>query len=105
MSSDTHERPESGSIESEELSHLEVTTYVSLLDGATVVEIDTSAGAGRVRVYVNDGPVFDQESEQFGPHGRCTCVWHDDAGANHGCDRIGPHQQHVCGCGSHYVAA
>lgn len=34
------------------------------IDGVTVVQIDTQEGAGRVRVYVNDGPaIYDADPE------------------------------------------
>ena len=42
-----------------------VTIYVwrSEHDGAVVVQIDTHPHTGRVRVYVNDGAVFDADPE------------------------------------------
>jgi hypothetical protein len=97
VSSDTRERPESGSIESEELEHLGVTTYISEMDGATVVEIDTSAVRGRLRVYVNEGVVFDQDPEEHGPHGECGYVFRSGDRA-HRCGVMGAHpgRPHVC---------
>lgn len=41
-----------------------VTTYRSEIDGAAVVEIDTTVDGGRLRVNVNDGTVFDADPEQ-----------------------------------------
>jgi hypothetical protein len=100
VSSETNERPESGSIESEEAQHLELTTYVSPRDGATVVEIGTSAVKGRLRVYVNDGPVFDQDPEDHGPHGECGLMFQDPDGARHRCVKVGSHYPaHRCRCG------
>lgn len=43
--------------------------WVSDLDGAHVVQIDTTATAGRVRVMVNDGPVYDGDPETDAPPG------------------------------------
>lgn len=43
--------------------------FVSDLDGAQVVQIDTTEGAGRVRVMVNDGPVYDGDPETDEPPG------------------------------------
>ncbi len=43
---------------------IEVQTSVSEIDGVPVVQIDTAEGTGRFRVYVNDGPIWDQEAEQ-----------------------------------------
>lgn len=104
MSSDTRERPESGSIEEVPLSEvvIDLTTYVSDLDGATVVEIGTSMlpTPRRLRVYVNEGVVFDQDPEQPGPHGECGYTWHTATGP-HRCGVIGRHpgRSHVCrGC-------
>lgn len=36
-----------------------IVAWVSDLDGVNVVQIDTTAGAGRVRVNLNDAPVWD----------------------------------------------
>ncbi|WP_308160194.1 hypothetical protein [Mycolicibacterium goodii] len=43
--------------------------WVSELDGARVVQIDTFEGAGRVRVMINDGPVYDGDPETDQPPG------------------------------------
>jgi hypothetical protein len=38
-----------------EAANIDVHGYVSLIDGASVVQIDTNEGTGRVRVFLNDG--------------------------------------------------
>ncbi|QFS94548.1 hypothetical protein FIV07_27635 (plasmid) [Mycobacterium sp. THAF192] len=43
--------------------------FVSDLDGAHVVQVDTLEGAGRVRVVVNEGVVFDGDPETDEPPG------------------------------------
>ncbi|MGJ6127030.1 hypothetical protein QN239_31055 [Mycolicibacterium sp. Y3] len=43
--------------------------WVSELDGARVVQIDTFEGAGRVRVMINDGPVYDGDPQTDEPPG------------------------------------
>lgn len=45
------------------MSDLELTQYVSEIDGAHVVEIDTRPEHGRIRIYLNDGPVYDADPE------------------------------------------
>lgn len=72
-----------------------VTTGTSDTDGATVVDISTPAGGGQLRVYVNEGVVFDQSPEEHGPHGQCGHMWRDDE--PHRCTIVGPHRQHRCG--------
>jgi hypothetical protein len=110
VSSDTRERPESGSIEETSFGDvkIDVTTYISEMDGATVVEIDTSAHRGRLRVYVNEGPVFDQDPEEHGPHGECGYMFQDKGGELHRCVKVGPHYPtdatHRCRCGVVVVA-
>lgn len=42
---------------------IDVTIYRSPQDGALVVEIDTQVEAGRVRVNLNDGVLFDADPE------------------------------------------
>lgn len=42
---------------------IDVTIYRSPRDGALVVEIDTQVEAGRVRVNLNDGILFDADPE------------------------------------------
>lgn len=104
MSSETSERPVSGTIEVvgfSDVPGVEVTTYLSDLDGASVIEIDTQVGVGQVRVYVNEGAVFDQDPEEPGPHGECGFVFRV-AGKSHRCVTVGLHQpghRHRCGCG------
>lgn len=73
----------------------ELVMYVSELDGATVVELQTSAGLSHLRVYVNDGPVFDQDPEERGPHGECGYVFRTASGA-HRCGVRGEHSVHRC---------
>jgi hypothetical protein len=45
-----------------ETGAIDVSTFAGD-DGATVVQIDTAENTGRVRVYVNDGTVFDADPE------------------------------------------
>lgn len=122
MSSDTRERPVSGSVEANPLdvdihdpgnvldAVGQVVTYRSDIDGAVVVEIETGAGIGRLRVYVNDGPIFDQKSEEPGPHGTCGFVWRENdispaTEGHHRCTLRSGHRsvQHYCStCGAEY---
>jgi hypothetical protein len=73
----------------------ELVMYVSELDGATVVEVQTGAGIGRLRVYVNDGAIFDQSPEERGPHGECGYAFRTASGA-HRCGARGAHSIHFC---------
>lgn len=99
MSSDTRERPDSGSIENHDPAEAPVSlvTYVSDIDGATVVEIETGEFTGHLRVYVNEGVIFDQNPEEHGPCGECGAVFRTASGA-HRCGVHGPHpgRPHVC---------
>ena len=101
MSSDTQQRISDGSGEWFDPEHVPVSlvTYISATDGVTVVEVETGPTTGRLRVYVNDGPVFDQDPEQHGPHGECGYMFQDEAGECHRCDVVGTHQTHWCMCG------
>jgi hypothetical protein len=60
-------------VTTEQLENLEVLTWVSDDDGALVVQIDTSANAGRVRVNINDGAIWDGDPETH-IHDFCDCV-------------------------------
>jgi hypothetical protein len=97
VSSDTHERPESGSITEASFGDVgvDVVAYASERDGAAVIEIE---GAGRLRVLVNEGVVFDQDTEEFNVHGECGYVFRTASGA-HRCGIAGVHlgRPHVCG--------
>lgn len=42
--------------------HITVQAWVGI-DGALVVQVDTAADSGRLRINVNDAPVFDQDTE------------------------------------------
>ena len=66
MSSDTQQRISDGSGEWFDPEHVPVglVTYISELDGATVVEIETGEATGRLRVYVNEGVIFDQDQDR-----------------------------------------
>lgn len=46
-----------------------VSGFVSDLDAAHVVEIDTTETTGRVRVFINDGTVYDGDPETDAPPG------------------------------------
>lgn len=46
-----------------------VCEFASLLDDAHVVQIDTTATTGRVRVFINDGAVYDGDPETDEPPG------------------------------------
>ncbi len=46
-----------------------VCDFASLLDDAHVVQIDTAATTGRVRVFINDGAVYDGDPETDEPPG------------------------------------
>jgi len=50
----------------------EITTFRSDIDGAAVVEVGTVDVHGRVRVYVNDGTVYDADPEVAAPRSRVT---------------------------------
>lgn len=43
--------------------------FVSSLDGAHAVQIDTTAATGRVRVMINDGSIYDGDPETDAPPG------------------------------------
>ena len=43
---------------------VEFTSYVSEIDGATVIELDSPPDAGRVRINLNDAPVYDDDPER-----------------------------------------
>jgi hypothetical protein len=43
---------------------LETCVYRSRVDGAIVVEVETEAGLGRLRITLNDGTVWDGDPEQ-----------------------------------------
>lgn len=47
-----------------------VVAWPAQLDDATVVQVDTTADAGRVRININDGPVYDGHPEEDAPPGR-----------------------------------
>lgn len=49
--------------------HVSLGYYVSEVDGAQVVQIDTSDAAGRLRIYLNDGTVWDDDPETGDPDG------------------------------------
>jgi len=122
VSSDTRERPVSGSltdvalnVDTDDPDNAldavgQIVTYRSNIDGAVVVEIETGAGIGRLRVYVNDGPVFDQEPEEPGPHGTCGYVWREEGispatEGHHRCTLRSGHSspRHYCSrCGKHF---
>jgi hypothetical protein len=46
-------------------------------DGAAVVFIDTEAGAGRLRVRLNDATIWDADPESH-EHTECTCAHRKD---------------------------
>ena len=46
-----------------------VCEFASLLDDAHVVQIDTAASTGRVRVFINDGAVYDGDPQTDEPPG------------------------------------
>lgn len=46
-----------------EAAHIDVHGYVSLIDGAAVAQIDTHEANGRVRVFLNDGTIYDGDPE------------------------------------------
>lgn len=48
----------------DEAAVLPVDVFRSDSDDALVVQLDTGAAPGRIRVYVNDGPVYDGDPEQ-----------------------------------------
>lgn len=48
---------------------ISVCEFASLLDDAHVVQIDTAATTGRVRVFINDGAVYDGDPETDEPPG------------------------------------
>lgn len=50
--------------EAVEARGVELSAYVSPEDGAVVVHIDTAEATGRVRVNVNDAPVWDADPEE-----------------------------------------
>lgn len=54
------------------IESITVDVWISELDGVPVVQIDVPEGAGRFRVNINDGPIWDQEAEQpyFHPDSR-----------------------------------
>jgi len=64
--------------------------FVSDRDGVHVVQIDTREAAGRVRVVINDGIVYDGDPEMDVPPGAryCGAVW-ADVGAVERCDECG----------------
>lgn len=64
MSADTQERPEEGTWHEHPELGVTVVTYRSLEDGAVVVEVETTPTTGQVRVYINDGVVFDKDPEE-----------------------------------------
>lgn len=53
-----------------ELDELAVCGYVSDLDGAQVVEIETTEATGRVRVYINEGVIYDGDPTTDEPPGQ-----------------------------------
>lgn len=55
------------------LSPVEVDTGISEIDGATIVQIDTAANTGRIRVFINDGTIYDGDPEIDWPLGGLTC--------------------------------
>lgn len=52
-----------------ELREAMVSVYEARLDPALVVELDTSGWGGRIRVILNDGPVYDGDPETEEPPG------------------------------------
>jgi hypothetical protein len=110
MSSDTRERSSDGTGEwhDPQETPVSIVTYVSELDGATVVEVETGPHTGRLRVYVGEGVVFDQKAEEPGPHGTCGYVWRENdvsppVEGHHRCTLRSGHgsQRHYCSsCGA-----
>lgn len=47
----------------------ELTTYTSQIDGAAVAEIATHQVTGRVRIYLNEAPIWDADPETDDPAG------------------------------------
>lgn len=48
------------------VDRIEVQTWTSEIDGVPVVQIDTD-DVGRMRVYINDGPIYDQDPNKDEP--------------------------------------
>lgn len=46
-----------------EAAGIDVHGYVSLIDGAAVAQIDTTESTGRIRVFLNDGTIYDGNPE------------------------------------------
>lgn len=63
----------SGDVKGTNMHHgdpVAVEVWPSAIDEATVVQVDTSEGVGRLRINVNDGAVYDGAPESDDPPGR-----------------------------------
>lgn len=54
--------------------HVALGLYVSDVDGAQVVQIDTSDATGRLRIYLNDATVWDDDPETGDPDGELSAL-------------------------------
>lgn len=106
MSANTREQTDgNGTIQEVDFGDVSigVISYVADSDGASVIEIE---GAGRLRVYVNEGVVFDQGTEESGPHGECGYLFrHEEHSGLHRCTLRSGHgsQRHACRCGAEAI--
>lgn len=89
--------PYPGSVASEggQLPEVELSGYISDVDGTPVVQIDTTEAARRVRVCINDGTVYDGDPTCDSPPGaqlganaggchECGCAYGGLVGSEHG---------------------
>lgn len=63
----------SGDVQSTNMDHgdpVTVEVWPSAIDEATVVQVDSSEGVGRLRINVNDGAVYDGDPDSDDPPGR-----------------------------------
>lgn len=55
------------------VENIEVSLMVSLYDGVPLIQIDTQIKTGRFRVIVNDGEIWDADSNDH-HHTPCECT-------------------------------
>ena len=72
-----------------EAAGIDVHGYVSLIDGAAVAQIDTTEDTGRVRVFLNDGTIYDGHPERDDAPGQ-VCTLRDLDGTEDAADWLTP---------------